>query len=198
MIASLNLTPNTSDSLVYREAAADARWSSGDALSAYRDTFVSIADDPEGDPFERYNAGERLRAFTEEIARRGRVTRLAAGRGTRFDRDHDAWARLAKLVKERTSVPNILELGGIAVTRTGQNRQRGTSEFHSACPVCRDGVDRLVSWDGPNGRAWCRTCRWSADVIAVTQSVVQGCGDFRDSIRFLVDLAGVQAVTDGR
>ncbi|MBA3274846.1 MAG: hypothetical protein H0T72_03560 [Chloroflexia bacterium] len=197
MIASTAPTPNPSDSLVYREAAADARWSSGDALSAYRDTFVSIADDPEADPFERFNASERLRACTEELDRRARVARLAAGQGKSWDRDRAAWTHLAEIVKERTSVPEVLELAGIAVTRTGRNRRSGANEYHSACPVCRDGIDRLVSWDGPSGRVWCRRCEWSADAIAVCQSVIPGCGEFRDAVRFLADLARM-VVNDGR
>lgn len=181
--------------LVYRDAQADARNRSLDVLVSGIDLFQSTADDPESDPFERYNAAERFRAFSEEIARRERVARLRGRRATRHDRDHATWTRLADIVKERVAVPEVLQLAGIAVTRTGRNRRSGATEFHSACPVCRDGVDRLVSWDGPGGRAWCRRCGWSTDVIGVA-SLIAG-DQFRDIVIWLAEYAGM-AVPDAR
>lgn len=181
-------SPSAPESRVFREAQADARNASRDALHAFAGTFASIALNSEADPVERFNAGERLRAFTAEISSRDRVERLTEGEPTYFDAQHRAWADLAAIIKERVSVPDILALGGIVVTRTG--RSRGRNEFHSACPVCRDGVDRLVCWDGPGGRVWCRQCHWSADVIAVAQSLLPGCDSFWDAVRALAALAG--------
>lgn len=184
-------------SRVYLDARAEARHMSLDALQAQAGTYASIVDDPGADPVERFNAAERRRAYSEEIDHRERVAAKVGDSAMEIDPHREGWKALAEIVKERTSVPEILQFGGIAATRTGRNRRHGANEYHSACPACGDGVDRLVSWDGPNGRVWCRRCEWSADAIGVTRSVIPGCTHFRDAVRFLADLAGM-AVDDGR
>ncbi len=196
MVITRENLPEPEGSLVYREAVADARNSSMDVLCAGIDLFASIVHDADAHPFERFNATERHRAYAEELDRRERIARLAAGQGTLKDRNRAAWTQLAQLVKERTSVPELLELTGISVTRTGRNRRSGANEYHSACPLCRDGVDRLVSWDGSNGRVWCRQCQWSTDAIGVASLFVGG--RFRDRVEFLAGLVGKQGVPDGR
>lgn len=181
------ITDSVSD--VYRDAQADVRWYSLDALEASRETFRSITEDQEAHTFERFNAEERLRAFNGELARRERVARVSDGTATRHDQTHDqthdAWTELAKVVKERVSVPEILELAGVPMRRTGTSR--GRDEFHGPCPVCRDGVDRLMAWSGTNGRVWCRQCHWSGDVISAA-SLIVGTGQFRDCVRYLAGL----------
>lgn len=176
-------------SLVYFAAQADARNCSRDAIEAGISLFREIVNDPEADPFEVFNAAERLRAFTEEIGSRDRVARLATGTATRNDRSSKGWNALRDIVKERVEVPDILILAGLPMTRTGSSR--GRQEWHGPCPKCRDGVDRLMAWSGPYGRVWCRECGWSGDVVSAA-SLIAG-PEFRDCLRHLADHAGIPA-----
>lgn len=178
---------------VFIDARADARNTSRDALHAFAGTFAIIADDPEADPFERLNAGERLRAFSQEIADRDRVDRITKGAATRFDDDYEEWLDLAKGVKERVEVPDILQLAGLPMRRAGVSR--GRVEWCGPCPVCGEGDDRLRAWDGPNGTLWCRRCRWSTDVIGAASLIIPN-HHFRDCVRFLAEYAAL-VVIDG-
>lgn len=187
VMTSQSVYPNKSktgpsgESRDYREAWADARNTLAiEALNAAIETFEADCQDP--DEFVRIQAAERLRAYREVRDQRLRLLRLQAGQGTARDRERQAWTDLARVVKERVTVPEVLALTGLYLTQTGK-------EYHSPCPVCRDGVDRLVSWDGPNSRCWCRRCGWRADVIAVVQSLIPDCRDFHDAVTWLADLA---------
>jgi hypothetical protein len=183
------------ESTVYREALVWARGQSTDAIEAMcQPAIYDLADmDPDWPgPVGRFDAAERLRAYETELARRARLDRLASGTASPQDRRHAAWSELARTVRQVVSVPEVLHLAGVVPRRVGQNSRRGVAEYHSPCPVCRDGVDRLISWDGPNGRAWCRQCGWSADAIAVTQSLIPECSEFRDAVKFLAQLAGMR------
>ncbi len=175
-------------SLVFDDAAADARWATPDQLASGVDLLKSIADDPEADPFETYNAQERLRAFEREISRRNRVARLSAGTSTANDRTYEAWTALARAVRERVEVPQIIQLAGIPMTRTGTSR--GRDEWHGPCAVC-GGDDRLIAWSGPSGRLWCRKCGWSGDVIAAASLIVKT-GSFRDCVGWLAEYVGLE------
>ncbi len=180
----------------YREAEIDARGYSSDALLAYREVLRTDAEDP--DPVwpgetGRYIARERLQAVEAELDRRVRLSSLPASKAAKTAKEYEQWAELARAVRETVFVPDILRLIGCHIAQSGTSRDR--SEYHSDCPVCREGDDRLVSWGGPNGRCWCRRCGWSADVIAVAQSFVPGCKHFRDALKALARLAALnQAV----
>lgn len=178
----------------YDYAAADARTYSRDALEASCEALASVVDDPECDPVEIILASDRLRAFNEETSRRERVNRLTTGTATQADRTHVAWIELALLVRERCETPDVLQLAGLPMRRTGTSR--GQEEWHGPCPVCGEGDDRLIAWSGPKGRLWCRVCGWSSDVIGAASLVVKT-GNFRDSVRFLAEYAGL-AVSNGR
>lgn len=173
-------------SLVFREAQADARNLSRDVLEAGLDLFESIANESDGDPFERFNASERLRAFIQERDRRDRVDRLTPDQTRRRDRDREAWGSIRDLVKGRVSVPDVLQLAGVPLRRAGTSR--GREEFCGPCPLC-GGEDRLRAWSGPAGRLWCRQCRWSTDVIGAA-SLLAG-DDFHDCVKFLAERAGL-------
>lgn len=182
------MIPEThAESSVFRDAQADCRWMSSDGLLAFGETFRSVTDDPDADRLEAFNAAERLRAVEQELARRERIARLTKGRGTSRDQTYETWVELAAVVKDRLNVSEVLALGGVRVTRTGSSR--GRAEHHGPCPLC-GGVDRLCAWDGPNGRAWCRQCHWSADAIAVAMTLLPECATFRDAVRHLADVAG--------
>jgi hypothetical protein len=179
-------------STVYQETEIDARHCSSDALMAYAEVFRADAEDPDPEwPGElgRFNAGERLRAIEAELARRDRISTLPASRAAIAAKEHEKWAELARIVRETVFVPDVLILIGCHVRPGGNGRQR--PEFHSDCPVCQEGDDRLVSWGGPSGRCWCRKCGWSADVITVAQSFLPGCEHFRDALKVLARLAAL-------
>jgi len=179
-------------SAVYRDAEIDARGYSRDVLLAYRDVFrTDAADDDPVWPGEagRYIARERLRAFEAELARRDLISTLPTSKLAKTAKEYEQWAELARTIRETVFIPDILKLIGCLVMPSGTSRQR--PEYHSDCPVCRDGTDRLVSWGGPNGRCWCRKCGWSADVIAVAQSFLPDCEHFRDALKFLARLAAL-------
>lgn len=189
-------TPTATSDTTYGDALVDARDHSPDALLAMREVFAHDAVDPDpefpGD-VGRVLARERVRAITVELARRERLARLSNGTATASDRQHAAWVELARAVRERVEVPEIFALVGHPLQPVGHNRRRGAREYAGACPLC-GGADRLRVWAGPNGRAWCRVCSWSADAITAAMSLIPGCGDFRDALRWLAALAGAGEV----
>lgn len=180
-------------STVFLDACADARNATSDVLTAGIELFELSTRDPDASDVERHLASERLAAFEQELDRRDRVSRLTPGQASRSAREHRAWTALARAVRERVEVPGILVMAGVPMTRTGTSR--GREEWHGACPICATGKDRLVAWAGPNGRVWCRRCRWSGDVVAVVSLIVGP--DFRASVAYLAELAGL-GVPDGR
>jgi len=184
------------ESTAFREAVATARHMSPDALAQWRDVLtLDLADDDPDHPgpVGRHLAGERLRAVDAELARRERVARASAGVTTPADRRYEDWRELARVVTEHVDVPDVLTACGVAMVPKGHNGRRGTMEYAGACPLC-GGTDRLRSWDGPHGHAWCRVCGWSADAVAVAQSLAPGCAGFRDAVRWLATMAGTGTV----
>lgn len=155
-----------------------------EALAAGIETFTADAADP--DPVVAHLASERLRAYRSVYEHRLAALCVLHGTATSRDQDRQGWANLAREVKERVTVAEILELRGITVTW----RRR---EGHSRCPSC-GGTDRFVIWPGPPDRAWCRRChdRYERmDVIALVQSVIPDCEGFHAAVRFLADYARV-------
>ncbi len=188
---------------VYRDAAADARHLSVDALLSWRDALIADLADDDPDcpgPVGHYLATERLRAVDAELARRERLSRIGRGVASPADRTYEAWHDLARAVSERADVPDLMTACGHVLTARGHNGRRGGPEYSAACPVC-GGADRLRVWGGRNGRAWCRQCAWSADAVALAQSFVPGCETFRDAVKWVAVAVGeavpVTPVTPG-
>lgn len=180
--------------LVFQDAAADFRTASGDAIESFLESASHVLNDPDADPVERHLAAERTRSAETELKHRRMVARLRSGTATKYDRSREAWSALARLVRERVEVPDILILAGVPMVMTGTSR--GRHEWHGPCPLCRDGQDRLIAWSGPSGRCWCRRCGWSGDAIAAA-SLIVGTGQFREIVAWLAEHAGL-AVPDGR
>ncbi len=192
MSVSILAQPQDSEnpSTVYRDAEVEARSLSTDALLAALEVFALDAEDPHPTwPGEtgRWFAAERLRAFETELERRVRIIRLPDSQAAKYAKDYEQWVELARTVREVVSAPDVLLLVGCPPTRTGSSRH-GETEHHGPCPSCGDGTDRLVSWDGPRSRCWCRRCGWRGDAIAVAQAFLPGCSHFRDAVRYLASL----------
>jgi len=166
---------------------------SPDALDQWRDVLtLDLADDDPDypGPVGHYLATERLRAVEAELARRNRLARLSTGAARRGDQRYQQWRELARCVRERVSMIDVLEHAGWTVVPAGRDRRRGFIEYHGACPAC-GGTDRFIVW---TARAWCRQCALSWDVIAATESLIPGCQGFRDALTWLATLAGTGTV----
>ena len=186
------------NSTVYQDVLIDARSRSTDFLLSRTDWLpFTIYDDDSDFPGDvgRFSASERLRAINVELARRERVARLASGLPSPSDRRYEAWRELARLIRERVPVPFVFEVAGYALHPAGFNGTRNADERAGPCLVC-GGVDRMRVWNGPNGRAWCRQCGWSADVLTVAESLLPGVDCFRDACRRLAELAGTGQVPE--
>jgi hypothetical protein len=176
---------------IFRESQVLARSLSTDALLARADALrFDLASDEDEDDWlgdtGRYLAGERLRAVEAEIARRVRIVKL--GKVPDQAVTYAQWRETARTIRERVEVPTVFAMGCYFLRPGGTNGRRGHAEYAGACPVC-GGTDRLRVWGGANGRAWCRRCGWSADVLTVAQTLFQE--GFRDAVRRLSPLAGV-------
>jgi hypothetical protein len=145
--------------------------------------------DPDAHEFEVTNARPRLQAVNEALDRIDRVSRIARGVASTRDRIYLAWSELARVVRERVDLPELFAMAGWKLRKAGRSSRRGEDEYAGACPLC-GGSDRLRVWSGPNGRAWCRQCEWSADAIAVTRSIVLPGAGFRDAVSYLADYVG--------
>lgn len=164
-------------------------------LQAHLDVSSVDMNDPDRDfpgEFGRFLARERHRAFTHEVERRTRILGMPALQVARGVQDHAEREELTQAIRETVDVPSILSTIGWHMTASDTSRRSGAREYHSDCPVCRAGVDRLVSRGGANGRCWCRVCGWSADAIA--QSVLPGCDQFRDALKVLAGIAAQNQV----
>lgn len=193
----MNTIAHSQHSTTYRDALITARELSPDALLAIDDAQAAIEADPDpcfpGD-VGRFNASERRRAIHTVLDQRDRLVAHDPTLKRWDDAQYAAWRDLARVVRERVEVPRIFDEASYQLQRAGHNGRRGVDEWAGACPLC-GGMDRLRVWAGPNGRAWCRQCGWSADVVTVTQSLIPGCQHFRDAVRWLAELAGAGAVS---
>lgn len=115
-IASLPNALHKPQSVVYREAAADARNASGDALAAACDTFASTADDPDADLFERFNASERLPLGTPYPAVVDRIVQVMNA----LERKGSP-----RLGPRRFTVELILDATGVGLSIGDMVRERG-------------------------------------------------------------------------
>ncbi len=171
----------------YLDAEADARNMSTDALLATIDLFMLDMSDPDLDPAFQYLAKQRHDAFSKEWTHRERLTHLPRAKQDAMRQTHEQWLTLARSVRDAVPVPEVLALIGYPTHLVGK-------EHHGPCPACRDGTDRLVSWDNPRSRCWCRQCNWRADAIAIVQSFMPGCTHFRDAVRTLAQIANLSEV----
>jgi hypothetical protein len=62
-----------------------------------------------------------MQVLVEQIERRERIRRIEIGNSTLQDRSWEAWADLAKVVRQRVSVPDILRLRGYVLTKKSRN-----------------------------------------------------------------------------
>lgn len=185
------LDSTSREGAAFAEAAATARMLSTDALLACGDVLaLDLADpdygDAETDAVARELAAERQRAVARELERRERLSRTSVGIASPSDARYEAWRELAREVRRRSNVADILRAAGWPLERAGRDRRRGGWEWSGPCPLC-GGSDRLRVFDGENGRAWCRQCLWSADAITAVQSLLPGCAEFRDAVRMLAE-----------
>lgn len=174
----------TEPTRMYRAARIDAREYSTDALLALADTFAIDATDPDPGfpgPVGRFLASERLRACRDELARRERLYRLNTGVPSPADRRYEQWRSLAQLVRDRVDLVDVFEALAYHLHDVGPH------EAHAACLVC-GGADRLMVRRSSPGRAWCRQCGWSGDLISVAMSI-RG-ESFRDALVWLAGHAG--------
>lgn len=171
-----------------REVAIWARQQSADALLAHLDALdAEIAEpgyDDDSDAVARALATPRRDAIAAELARRERLSRIQAGVASPSDERYEGWRAMTREVRERTDLADVFRAAGWDLRREGRDPRRGGSEWRGPCPLCA-GRDRLRVFDGPNGRAWCRRCAWSADAITAAQSLLPGCAEFRDAVRTL-------------
>lgn len=182
--------PPPSD-MIRRDAQIEARLMSTDALLVWRELLELDLASPDPDyPGEigRYLASERLVVVDTELGLREHLTQAAPHIVRDRSRTHEAWLELARTVREHVDLPELFHQFVGPIQPAGKNGRRGAPEFSASCPAC-GGNDRLRLWGGPDGRVWCRGCRWSADAIALVQSYVPGCAAFRDAVKFLANIA---------
>ncbi|MDP9354535.1 MAG: hypothetical protein M3R02_04500 [Chloroflexota bacterium] len=173
------------------DAQLDARAMGSDALLTWRDVLALDAADPDPDypgPVGRYLATERLAAVETELLRREQLAQATPRLVRAQTQTHNAWRDVARVVRERVEVPDLFHALAGPIAPAGRNSRRGAPEYSASCPAC-GGEDRLRLWGGPDGRAWCRQCNWSADVIALAQSFAPGCAGFRDAVTWLATIA---------
>lgn len=178
-------------STIRRDAQVESRTMSSDALLAWRDVLALDAADPDSDypgPVGRYLASERLAAVETELLRREQLAQTAPRLVKAHAQTHDAWRDVARVIRERVEVPDLFHALVGSITPAGRNGRRGAPEYSASCPAC-GGEDRLRLWGGPDGRAWCRQCNWSADVITLAQSFAPRCAAFRDAVTWLAAIA---------
>ncbi|MDP9472192.1 MAG: hypothetical protein M3Q71_16260 [Chloroflexota bacterium] len=187
--------PNVNDppppSDIRRDAEIECRLMSSDALLVWREVLALDLASPDGNypgPVGRYLASERISAVDAELARREQLASQAPHIVQANTRTHEAWCELARTLRERVDVAELFHTLAGPVTPAGRNGRRGAPEYSAACPAC-GGDDRLRLWGGPDGRAWCRQCGWSADVVALAQSFAPGCSNFRDAVKWLATIA---------
>jgi zona occludens toxin (predicted ATPase) len=158
-----------------------------DALLAEHDVWAATVADPGEDwpgDVGRHLAGERMKAVLEEITRRERLQRLNLYAGRESTERYQAWRDVARICRERVSMIDVLERAGWPVVESGR-------EHHAPCPAC-GGEDRFVVW---TERAWCRRCHLSWDIVAAAESLIPGCAQFRDALRYLAAMAGERPVS---
>jgi hypothetical protein len=141
----------------------EARRCSDDELNRRLEVYQYLVADDSGTDDDRALRAVMYRPILEaieaEIAHRARLrcTGKAPARSTsvRFE----ALKLLIGKVKTRLDIVAFLEW------ETLWQIIRGKTESHAACPICGTGRDRLVLFNDPPGRFFCRRCEVSGDGI---------------------------------
>lgn len=134
---------------------------------------------------ERFNAEERQHVLETELHQRITIFSMPESKAAKLAQDREAWNRLAREVRQRVDVADVLGLLGYPPRMIGR-------ELHGPCPACRDGDDRLVVWPAPESRCWCRRCGLRGDVIAIVRGFMPGMAGFRDATAWLANLASLE------
>jgi len=124
----------------------------------------------------------RLRAATDELARR---RRLAAGSRSLAEPSadrYDAWTGLARRLRDQADITEVFRRAGRPLFWAGGGECAGP------CLAC-GGTDRLRVWPGPPGRYWCRRCGLTGDVITAARSLLDP--TFSGALGILAEMAGV-------
>jgi len=66
-------------------------------------------------------------------------------KAAKYAANREAWAVLAREVRERVDIAEVLALTGYPPRQIGR-------EWHGGCPSCQAGDDRLLVRSGPEGR----------------------------------------------
>ena len=140
-----------------------------------------------------FQAGNRRELGAVERELRKRLSRLNAAiqpkDGARPRTAGEDLTDVKRRVKEILTVPDVLVDLGFEPKRTGTSG--GREEWHSRCPFCGDGDDRLISWGHPESNFYCRRCGTGGDVIDLVENVLQV--GFREATLRLARLAGLSA-----
>jgi hypothetical protein len=167
------------------EAQVDARAMSTDELMAWLEVLTLDIEDPDPDwpgPVGRDLATERHRAASAEFERRLRIFAMPGSKAAKYAGDREQWAQLAHDVRERIDCAEVLLLIGYPPRQVGR-------EMHGPCPACGAGDDRLLV---RQQRCWCRQCGAKLDAVSLVRSFMPGLNGFRDAVRFLANLAGME------
>lgn len=178
--------PSRRDSRLYRAARCAFRDVGNLEAAGLREAIAYAVADP-FDDLDRYISSERLRALDDETRRRDRLYSLDQSLPNPHDRRYAALLDLARDVRERVGILDVLDAAGFPVAPVN----RAGTEYAGPCPAC-GGHDRFRVWPGPPGRFWCRQCTWSGDVVTLTRNVVPGCESFADAVERLAVAAGVR------
>lgn len=146
--------------------------------------------------YSRWVLGELEQALRRELARRERLHRAGADVPDPFDARHDAWLALAREVRERADIVEVLAAAGHQVYDTGYySKRREAEEWAGPCPWC-DGWDRFRVWRGRDSGFWCRRCGMAGDVITLVRNLVPGCQDFYPAVGYLARMLGLPLPAD--
>jgi hypothetical protein len=159
---------------------------SSDELLAWLEVLALDCADPDPDwpgPVGRHLAAERKRAGELELDRRTRIFSMPESAARRYAQGHEDWVALAREVREHVDCAEVLLLIGYPPRQVGR-------ELHGPCPACGEGNDRLLV---RQHMCWCRVCSTKMDAISLVRSFMPGLSGFRDAVRFLADLATLEA-----
>lgn len=166
-------------------------------LEALRYTSADLAAlyGPEAE-YSRWVLGELEQALRRELARRERLWRAGADVPDPRDARWDAWLALAREVRERADIVQVLADAGHQVYDTGgYSRRRDAREYAGPCPWC-GGRDRFRVWRGRDSGYWCRRCGVAGDAITATRNLIPGCEGFVAAVAYLARDLGLSLPDD--
>lgn len=171
---------------VRREMEVAVRSMSTDELMAALEVVTLDLERGDLDDTEQFNARERQRALDADLGQRVRIFRMPGSQAAKYARDRESWAALAREVRQRVEIAEVLAMIGYPARLIGR-------EWHGGCPACQAGDDRLLVRPGPEGRCWCRRCGFHGDAILLVRSFMPGLSGFRDATAWLANFAALEA-----